>query len=115
MCRIYGVKRARGEVMTYFNYIQRQRQLIRDRHSGEEVLFAGGQAYTVRQGEHFADCATGCARGAHEEQYRAECACGSYKDCRAECATKPVEELLRELGAMKGLNRRERERFAGAV
>ncbi len=101
--------------MTYFNYIQRQRQLIRDRHSGEEVLFACGQTYTVRQGEHFADCATGCARGAHEEQYRAECACGSYKDCRAECATKPVEELLRELGAMKGLNRRERERFAGAV
>lgn len=103
MCRIYGVKRARGEVMTYFNYIQRQRQLIRDRHSGEEVLFACGQTYTVRQGEHFADCATGCARGAHEEQYRAE------------CAAKPVEELLRELSAMKGLNRRERERFAGAV
>ena len=90
ICRMNGVKDAEVKDMTFFGYVDRQKELIRGRHAGEEIVVVGGRTEAVMQTE---------AAFRPAEKIMADTAC------------KSTEELLKELGAMKGLNRRERERF----
>lgn len=73
--------------MTFFRYVDRQKQRIRDRHASEEIVTLGGENL-VRGGDFLGG---------------AEC---------AERAEKEIERLFSKLDGMRGLNKNERARFA---
>ncbi len=85
--------------MTFFGYVDRQKELIRNRHSGEEIISMRGKTEIVREGE-------GAFR--RSENIISDVALRSAE-------FKSSEQIFRELNAMKGLNRRERERFFKAA
>ena len=94
------VKQREVNEMTFFGYVNRQKEIIRGRHAGEEVLFVRGGNKIIAEGE-----------GAFGENIifsRSE-SFGEHRACEGK---KSVEQLLKELSEMKGLNRKERERFA---
>ena len=77
--------------MNFFSYVERQKGIIRGRHDGEEILISRGQARIIKEGE----------------QMRTESFCSEEK-----VSHMTSEQILSAIDAMKGLNRRERERFA---
>ena len=83
--------------MTYFGYVDRQKQLIRNRHAGEEVILVRGESVLIREGE---------------RAFAVPCACAAAPRNERQDDGKSVEQLLKELSEMKGLNRMEREHFA---
>lgn len=100
MNKIGSVKQREVNEMTFFGYVNRQKEIIRGRHAGEEVLFVRGGNKIIAEGE-----------GAFGENIifsRGE-SFGEHRACEGK---KSVEQLLKELSEMKGLNRKERERFA---
>ena len=97
MCKIVGVNiDRRTSCMTFFGYVDRQKQMIRRRHAGEEVLITRGGSRLIREG----DCALSCTDFCDE----------NFDDSCDE--NKTVEQLLRELMELPGLNTAERARFA---
>ena len=88
--------------MTYFGYVDRQKQLIRNRHAGEEVILVRGGSVIIREGE----------RAFVGQGPWAAAPCKAARGSGRQDAGKPVEPLLPELSEMKGLNRMEREHFA---
>lgn len=86
--------------MNFFGYVDRQKQIIRNRHAGEEVLIVRGGNKVIRQGE-------GMFAAPDKDEST------SFGNC---IESKSVEQLLYELSQLKGLNTAERERFcAGTV
>ena len=85
--------------MTFFGYVDRQKELIRNRHAGEEIFMVRGKAEVVRQDE---------SNLSREEKINADAAFRQSE-------YKSAEQIFRELNALKGLNRRERERFFKAA
>ena len=91
--------------MTYFGYVDRQKQLIRNRHAGEEIILVRGESVIIREGERAFAVPCACAAAP----------CNAAPRDERQDEGKSVEQLLKELSEMKGLNRIERERFAATA